>query len=69
MKIYNYILVRLQLFILSPIFPFLLSLILFLILRSFDSTILCDAKSLDELKESLCKETFEYKETIKEYEN
>jgi hypothetical protein len=67
MFIYNYILVRSQLFVLSPIFPFLLSLVLFISLRSFDSPFLCEGETIEELKNNLNEEIINYNNAYNKY--
>ena len=50
MKIINYIVFSVRLYCLSPTFYFLLSFILLLLLKFFDTTYLCDSKFIEEIK-------------------
>ena len=59
MKIYSYRLINL---LYSPYLPWILGLILFILLRSFDSPSLCNGESLSELKENLSLEFSKYKD-------
>lgn len=45
----QFLLIRLQLLILSPLFHFLLLFTLFFLLKSFDSPLLCDSKFIEEI--------------------
>lgn len=61
---YSYLLIRL---FFSPIFPILLNLILFIVLKSFDSIVLCDVESIDQLKADLASYTAESRILIREF--
>jgi len=62
----NYILLRLNLLMLSSLPPFLLSLILFIFWINFDSLILCDDENLRTMKDSLNLEMVYYNKANKE---
>ena len=67
MFICNYVLIRLQLFLISPIFPFLLGIILFIILKSFEPSILCEGKTIDDLNNTLFDDIIKYNSTMNDY--
>jgi hypothetical protein len=60
----NYCLIRL---LYSPISPFLIGFILCLILKNFDSELLCDSENIDKLKNDLNAEIIKYNEVIEGY--
>lgn len=65
----NYILLRLQLFILSSFFLFLFFLIFTLSFKSLDFIILCDGETIEGLKESIISDIVKYEELTKEFED
>ena len=64
MKYIKNILIRLDMFTLSPFFPLLLGLIIFIICRTFDSPNLCDDKDFCQLKVDLSIEIFKLNNAI-----
>jgi|SRR5436305_7346142 len=64
----NLLKLYLEFILLSPIFYFLFGLILFMFLKGFDSILLCDELTLEELKNFLEKETNKYNELNNKYQ-
>lgn len=67
MFVHSYGLIRLQLFFISPIFPFLLGIILFLIWKSFDFPILCEGETIEDLNNTLLDDITKYKNIMEDY--
>ena len=63
----NYIIFHIYFFVSSPFFPFLLGLILCIIIKSFDSIMLCDGETLDDLKDVLSKDMSKYNKIMQYY--
>jgi hypothetical protein len=64
----NYIILRIKLFILSPIFPNILIIFVCIICWSLDSVILCDGETIDNLKNILSKDIHDYYKIMEDYE-
>ena len=67
MFIYNYVKLHIKLFILSPVFLYLLSFFAFFLYISFDYTLLCDGETLEELKSVLDSEIVKYENALNDY--
>jgi hypothetical protein len=52
----------------SPFFPFLLSITLFIFLKSFDSPLLCNSEDLDSLKSTLLVESKRLNDYYEEFD-
>lgn len=65
----NYILLRLKLFMLSPIFPSLLTMLACITFLSINSVMLCDDQTLESIKNTLLYDTIKYHSTMIDYKS
>jgi len=65
----NYIMLRIKLFMLSPIFPALLTIFICISFWSINSIILCDDHTVENLKNALLTDTVKFHVTMKDYKD
>ena len=67
MFIANYVLLRIRLFIFSPIFFSILTMVVCIICWSLDSVMLCDGETLEDLKNALSIDIEQYNKIMQDY--